>query len=363
MRLTEISVRHFPAPATGWKIHADDSLPGFGVRVTANGVKAFVLTFGPARERITIGRYPIIGLADARSEARRILAEQTLGKHRPKRITFLDAMEQFIATRKEKNRPKTAYETERLLRFYFKKLHPKLIEDIAAHDFADITDALSRKGLQSTAAHAHTAAKTFMKWCAQRHYVSTSPISELEKPPLPKSRERILTDDELRSVWKAAVEMGGHFGRIVQLLIVTGQRKGEITALKLEWIKEKAITLPAEICKNNRSHRFPIGDLTSSLVEEISFNGFSKAKAKLDEKALAHFEDLKPWTLHDLRRTYATNLQRLGVKLEVIEALLNHTSGTRAGVVGTYQRHDFWDEMVAAVATFEEWFARTITQA
>jgi integrase len=365
VRLTDIVVRNLPAPPSGSKVYVDDVPRGFGVRVTKAGVKAFVLTYGKQRERVTIGRYPVIGLADARIEAKRILAERTLGKLRPKRLTFEEALTIFIETRRQKSRPRTARETEKLLRGYFKKLHSTNLEDIAAHQIADITDKLAKAGLQSTAAHAHTAVKTFFKWCAQRGYLTSSPISELEKPALPKSRERTLTDEELCTVWRAADEQGGHFGAIVKLLILTGQRRSEIGSLQAGYITDTSICLPSEITKNRRAHTFPIGSTTAATLSSNTttgtttifpargkptqpFNGWSKAKAELDQKA-----KIAPWTLHDLRRTFATGLQRLGVRIEVIEALLNHVSGTRAGIVGVYQRHHYQDEMREAVERWE----------
>lgn len=449
MKLTDVTIRNLPAPPEGFKIYADDQITGFGVRVTTAGAKAFVLTYGRHRERVTIGRYPVISLLDARTEAKRILAERTLGKLRPKRLTFEEALTLFIETRKQKNRPRTARETEKLLRGYFKKLHPMHLEDIAAHHVAEITDKLSKLNLQSTAAHAHTAVKTFLKWCAQRRYLTSSPISELEKPALPQSRARVLTDAELRAVWKAADALGGNFGTIAKLLILTGQRRGEMGSLQTSWCSllpskdggkdfppapilvggednfssagwyqgeadcelaprpsmperevthdavtigsrcQSTICLPTEYTKNKRQHSFPISKLATSILrsshtsalasgatylfpargkQDASFNGWSKGKVQLDKKIVdicsVNVNQLASsytsWTLHDLRRTYATNLQRLGIKLEVIEALLNHVSGSRAGIVGVYQKYSFWDEMVEAVDAYDAWFNRTI---
>ncbi|MSP03142.1 MAG: DUF4102 domain-containing protein [Acetobacteraceae bacterium] len=143
MRLTDIVVRNLAAPPQGFKIHLDDQLTGFGVRVTKAGVKAFVLTYGKQRERITIGRYPIISLQDARSEAKRILAERTLGKLRPKRLTFEDALALFMETRKQKNRPSSVEAAEYLLKTYFKSIHHMNLEDIKAHHITEITDELT----------------------------------------------------------------------------------------------------------------------------------------------------------------------------------------------------------------------------
>ena len=182
-------------------------------------------------------------------------------------------------------------------------------------------------------------------------------------------------------MWNAADQLGGAFCAIVKLLILTGQRRGEIGGLRTEYIRGNTICLPSELTKNKRTHTFPVGKMARSILSTLPitgllfparghagspFNGWSKAKAALNTKiAISRGSEgdprpLPPWTLHDIRRTYATNLQRLSVKLEVIEALLNHVSGTRSGIVGVYQRHAYEAEMRAAVETFEDWFRRII---
>src|ERR1039458_5331670 len=143
MRLTEIVVRNLAAPERGQKVCRDETLPGFGVRVSQGGTKTFVLVHGADRQFTTIGRYPIIGLADARAEAKRILAELTLGKRRPQRVSFDEAFEQFIATHlKQKNKPGTARTTEALIRNHFPRLQKRSVEDIQTHHITDVTDRL-----------------------------------------------------------------------------------------------------------------------------------------------------------------------------------------------------------------------------
>jgi integrase len=135
-------------------------------------------------------------------------------------------------------------------------------------------------------------------------------------------------------------------------LILTGQRRGEISQFQQSWLTGNTAVFPATVCKNKREHRLPVSPMTVQLLKELppSYNGWGTPKAKLDK-----LSGVTDWTLHDLRRTYATNLQRLDVKLEVIERLLNHISGpTRAGIVGTYQRHDFLADCVQAVAKHEQ---------
>jgi integrase len=186
----------------------------------------------------------------------------------------------------------------------------------------------------------------------------------LQIPSRVVARERVLTDHELVKVWNAAAEIGYPFGTIVQLLILTGQRRGEIANLRWDWINGDLITLPKEIVKNNRTHTFPVGRLALRLIENTPrftdllfpargndtapFSGWSKSKPRLDK-----LSDVAAYTLHDCRRTFAVGLQRCGVNVEVIETLLNHKSGVFRGIVGVYQRHDFIDEMRAGVSAWE----------
>ena len=398
MRLTDIVIKNLPPPQSGQKSYAADTVTGLQLRVSHGGTKSFCLLLGDSRQRVTIGRYPIIGLAEARVEARRILAERTLGKRQNPRVTFLAALETFLSTHvAEKNRKSTAGETTRILRKQFVALHRKQLADITTDEVMRIAEKMLSTGHPSAANHAFTAARAFFRWCVRRRYIPHSPLEGLSRPAEAQPRERTLTDGEIRAVWNAAGN-DRTYGAIVKLLILTGQRRGEIASLKGEWCPrppskagagtpnqaEAAICLPATITKNKRSHTFPIGAVACELLNGLPrtgylfrargsdpenpkpLNGWNKRKAGLDRSiaVTSGSEDepipIPPWTLHDLRRTYATNLQRLGVKLEVIEALLNHVSGTRSGIVGVYQRHTYEAEMRAAVETFEAWFRHTI---
>lgn len=391
MRLTDITVRSLKAPPQGSKVYHCDTIPGFGCRVTAAGVKSFVWTFGPQRERATIGRYPVISLQDARAEVLRRKAELTLGKHRPKRQSFGEALETFLTTHvAEKNKPSTASETTRILRKHFKALHGKQLADLQTDDVTKLTDKLLAKGHPSAANHAFTAVRTFLKWCVRRRLIQHSPVEALELPAKAIARERVLTDEELLAVWRAAEARPGQFGTIVKLLMLTGQRRSEISSLHAHWCslgssdaekqgEQSTIALPASVTKNKRKHTFPIGTLSAGVIGKVPegttllfpargskkgrpFSGWSKAKAQLDSKVSELVGGpMEPWTLHDLRRTYVTILQRLKVPFEVREALVNHVSGeTRAGVAGVYNRYSYWNEMVEAVQAYERWFEATI---
>ena len=336
------------------------------------GTKAFILATGKNRDRTTIGRYPIVSLQDARKEALQLIGDRAGGKLHRTRMPFEDAIPLFVAEKSQKNRARTIVENERILRKYFVSLHRTNLADITTPDITRILDKLS--DTPGSALHAFWTLRTFLRWCFKRGYIDRNPIERLDPPSRTVFRERVLTDDELCTVWLAADQTDHQFGAIVKLLILTGQRRSEIGSLQASYLTDNQIYLPLEITKNRRTHTFPIGltaaatlstNITPSTTSvfpakgkhDQPFNGWSKAKAQLDQKA-----QIAPWTLHDLRRSYATGLQRLGVKLEVIEALLNHVSGTRAGIIGVYQRHHYQDEMREAVERWES-HLRTILEA
>ena len=370
MRLTDIVVRNLSPPERGQKIYRDDNLKGLCVRISQGGTKTFVLVHGSERQFTTLGRYPTIKLAEARTEAGRILAERTLGKHRPVRVLFDKAFEQFIDTHlKQKNKPRTAKTTEGLIRNHFPRLKRKALDEIRTDYITDATDRLLKQGLPGAANHAFTAIKTFLRWCVRRRYIPHSPIEGLELPAKPGSRKRVLTDTELSQILSVARDFG-QFGILVQLLALTGQRRGEIASLHATWIDRdnmQTITLPVEITKNKQEHTFPIGPKVSEILamlpaEGLLFparhshnpiSGFGPLKAALDSKIAERFGEIAHWQLHDLRRTFSTGLARLGVLPHVKEALLNH-SAAKTDVERIYDRYNYLSEMRAAVALWEK---------
>jgi integrase len=213
-------------------------------------------------------------------------------------------------------------------------------------------------------------------WAVKRGMVAANPFADL---PIAKSvakRERVLTDDEIGEVWRAAGTMAAPFGVIVRLLILTGQRRGEVAGMRWSEVSDDLATwtMPGERTKNGLAHVVPLStparDLLKSALPEgrragdalvlpgilgTPFAGWSKAKAALDKAV-----PLAPWNVHDLRRTLATGLQRLGVRLEVTEAVLNHISGSRGGIIGVYQRHDWAAEKRAAL---DSWAAHVLAVA
>jgi len=338
---------------------------------------------------VTIGRYPIITLSEARTEAKRLLAEFTLGKVRSQSATYKQAVELFLEEKTKARRGSTVAVYRGLLNSV--TLSGQLSE--LTHE--EVRRRLSRFTSEGAYNHHLVALTVFFNWCAKRRYITDNPTRGLSKHAR-ATRSRVLTDAELQSIWRACrqriafddeacggfqttmpeiVKLPRPFAAIVKLLILTGQRRGEIAALRAEFLSPNfsasnsnqcTITLPAALTKNKREHIFPLGCLATSFLSSGShspslffsargkpnapFNGWSKSKAALDE-----LSGVSGWTLHDLRRTFATRLAELAVAPHVIERLLNHVTGTVSGVAAVYNRATYMAEMRTAIELWEHY--------
>jgi integrase len=334
-------------------LHLDTRLASFGIRVGKNR-KTWIVIRGKNRTKVSLGHYPAISLADARKRALAALAAAETDQLASP--TFPVALREFEEKHVAHLRPRSAYQLKRNLTRHFDWTKP--VDQITHHEIAEVLDAINAP---SQRAHALKDIRTFFNWCIPR-YLKSSPCVGIKKPPQ-KSRDRVLSDEELAKVWNRAKEIGHPYGTIVQLLILTGQRVGEIAALRWEWIAEDTLTIPAEITKNGRATMIPTGKMARQIIAGVPrlrsllfparghtdkpFRGFGASKLSLDACGV------KGFTHHDIRRTFATNMARLSVRLEVTEKLLNHVSGSLGGIVGVYQRHDFKDEMRDAVTKWE----------
>jgi len=359
MRLTDISIRALKPTAEGATIFYDDTLTGFGVRVSEGGTKSFVLTHGRRRVRETIGRVGVVSLQDARTEAKRRLAEYTLGREKPRSIGWTDALDKYLDEVVTTCKPRTHADYDYFLRHYFRYGDMRLT-DLTPHDIQTTIERL--RDTPAVQHRAYSIVRAFLRWAHRKHYLDRDPMERMQAPPASKPRERILTDGELKRVWNAAGD--DTYGKIVKLLILTGQRRGEITGLTGAMVGADTITLPSDYTKNGRQHVLPLGSMAKAILGRARsahvvyfparglatpFNGFSKGKRHLDKRC--GFSD---WTIHDLRRTFASGMASIGVQLPAIERLLNHVSGSFGGIVGVYQRYDFMPEMVGAIQKWEQ---------
>jgi integrase len=364
MRLTDISIKALQPPQVGAKTFFDDSVPGFGVRVSMGGTKSYVLVHGRSRTRTPIGRVGILSLKDAREKARDILAQVQLGKFQKSTIKVDEALDLYICNHVEKLKKSGAYEIKRLLNKHFrpKHRHDKL-GDIQRASIAAITSGLADK--PGLARHVHTAITGFFRWATDQ-YLEQNPVLGLKPPAKAKKRSRVLSDEELCAVYLHAADQAGNYGKLVRLLILTGQRIKQIAHLRGEYIdrKHQLIEWPPELMKSNRRHVIPYGDAAAKIIDtlpEIGFvfpargkhgkpiNGFSKLKRDFDEGS-----GVSGYTHHDFRRTMRTGLASLRIPREHAERLLDHRSAAMSDVEAIYDRFQYIEEMREAIKAWEK---------
>lgn len=334
----------------------DTGLPSFGIRVGKNR-KTWMVMRGRTRTRVTLGHYPALSLSEAKKRAR-----IELGQELPEQkatLSYADAVTAFIDDHYKDKRPRTRHEAQRLLRrFTFGNL--TTIDDTTInHQLSKLADTPSEQ------LHAFRALRVFFKWCMRppHRYIKHSPLEGYPAPSKDKKGKRILSDDELRKVWHACE---GMFGDMIRLLILWGCRNGEIGRLMPEWRERDAITIPAEFTKNGRAHAIPILPMARAILERRKTNGryyfvgrlidghfkdgsWGKFKQELDKRS-----GVTGWQVRDLRRTFRSNLARLGVPREIAEIMLNHVTGSGRGDLDEiYNRYDFLREKKDALRKIE----------
>jgi integrase len=372
MRLTVKNVEAMRPGADRREI-PDGHMPGLYLIVQPSGARSWAVRYrhhGQSRKH-TLGSYPAIDLKAARALAGKALRAVAEGRD-PSREKFLartaksdsvdHVVEEFLERHVQRsNRPRTAQGTERLLRQHvLPHWRSRLVHEITRRDVLKILDRVVDGGAPIAANRTFAAVRKFFNWCVARDILAVSPCAGVKPPSAERARDRVLSDDELRLVWAAADKLGGTFGPLVKLLALTGQRRDEVARMRWEEvnIENRLWTLPAERTKNNKPHEVPLSNAALAVVERVPrvagspfvlttnggappISGYSEGKRRLDALLPA---DIPAWRLHDLRRSCASGLARLGINLPVIEKVLNHSSGSFAGIVGVYQKHSFADE-------------------
>lgn len=361
--LTDISVRALKAPARGQSTVWDANSP-VGVRVSAGGAKTFIVLVGSGKRR-TIGKFGIITLAEARAEAKRILAEKTLGIAKPKAssVSFATACSLFLDENYKGKRPRSKSEAKRLLQRHFVPAFGK--RPISELYDADVGQALLKIAkTPSEQLHAFRAIRTMLKWCTRppRRYIVHSPLEGYEPPGEDRKGTRVLSDSELAKIWKAAT---GRYGGLFRLLILWGTRNGETARIRRSWIEDDVLTISGDVTKNKRAHAIPLLPLAKKVLSEqpdgtfffpgktpdafVNDGSWGKLKAELD-----HASGVTNWQFRDIRRTFRSNLAKLKVPREIAEIMLNHVTGAnRNDLDEIYDRYDYLDEKRNALAKWE----------
>jgi integrase len=386
--VTEESARSLGLDGKDDRIVFDDKFPRFGVRVRklAGGKisRTYVYQYklGGKTRRMLCGAVGVVGAVDARKIAKgfeiKLLSNaDPAAERRQLRVhqghTLGEAVDQYFAAIESRSRENTLRNKRQYLGERWKKFRDRPLDEITPREVSEHLIKIAEETGPSAANRARACLSAFYVWARKRHMCSANPTLDTERAQENAPRERALSDQEIASLWKAT-EGGGDYEQIVRLLLLTGCRVREIS--ELQWneidLEANALTIAKERSKNGNAHLVPLGAKAAAILRsrqryatnvfgrgKRGFNSHSFAKRPLDEKL--QFKD--PWTLHDLRRTIATGLQRLGVRLEVTERVLNHTGAARTGVAGVYHLHDYKDEKRAALEAWENHIRVCVAQA
>jgi integrase len=365
MKLVESSIARLAVPDGHRDSYLwDETLPGFGVRAYASGKKSFIVKYALAsgqQRKISLGPALPGTLIETRKKAQDILArarigQDVAGEKQAARIktssTLGPIIARFLEARKPALRHRTFLEIERHLNKLFADLHATPIESLSRRDIVEAVDRIAAENGRSSADHAKASIVTFLAWCMERDFIDTNPALGIKRRASSKPRERTLSEKELAAIWNATGSFTD-YDNIVQLLILTGQRREEIGGLIWDEVDLNArqIDLPGHRTKNHRDHTVFLSEPARLILQSIHsctgrdflfgigagpFSGWSKSKQRLDERL---GDQVARWTLHDLRRTFATIASDHDfAPVHVIEMALNHWSGTKSGIVATYNK-------------------------
>ena len=376
IKLTKASIDGLQAGAQDI-VYWDDAIAGFGLKVMLKGRKVFFVLYrtrdwSAHLRKYTIGPYGTVTPATARAAAQRILAARQEGrdpageKRQARLKNIRDVIDAVVGSYllRFAFKKRSAGETKRILhREVLSAWSGRSIHNINKQDVITLLDKIVDRGSPGTANRTYKAIRAMFNWCIKRSLLEKSPCAGMAKPAPEIARSRVLSDEELAAIIQAARKMGYPYGEMVEFLVLTAQRRGEVA--DLVWDELDLVNgvwcLPANRTKNGRSHIVHLTSEARALLARVPhrsgyvfrvqssrpLTNFVANKKKLDELSRVH-----GWVIHDLRRTAVTGMARLGVPPHVADKILNHQSGTITGVAAVYQRHDFLTEREDALSNW-----------
>lgn len=414
-------------PPQGRVVYFDTEVPGFALRVTANGARSWIFLYrigkgrGP-KHTMTFGDVETITVADAREIAReargkalksedpqaeRKARQEQARIARARSISVSECIAEYFKTKIKPNNLRSAGELRKLFTRHVERamhdrpLGKRPLRDVTRLDIIKLLDDMRAAEIPVQANRVLTALKPFFSWCVERRYIEDNPVAGIKKPTSEVSRDRVLSDDELRLVWLASESLSPAYQAWLRILILTGARKAE-TALA-RWphvdLRSGVWRIPGSIAKNGKEHRIALSPLATSVFQNVPkedapssivtkpgegrfvfsttaglsrINEFTRTKRRLDLRIhalkceharntgldLDSIEPMPHWVFHDLRRTVGTGMARIGIPPYVVELVLNHTPREIKGVAAVYNQHryqaekaDAWDRWANHVST------------
>ena len=381
MKLTQKAVVALVMPAgKADHIEWDDEISGFGyrLRLGAGGkiLRSWVCQYrhGGATRRLLLGRAAVLGAEHARGLAKKALGRVANGEdpqadkadRRDKDAHTLRAgVVDFLAMKQREVRPRSHHELSRYLTgSFFRPLHMLALDQITRKDVAGRLNKIMLDHSSISAARARAALSGFYAWALGCGLCEVNPVVGTFRPTDSQARERVLSDLELAEIWRACGD--DDHGRCIRLLILTACRRSEIGGMA--WSEFDFTggtwTLPAARSKNGRAHVLPLLPAMLEIINTVphmashdqlfgqrgrGFTGWARGKAALDQRI-----GVKNWTVHDLRRSAATRMGDIGVMPHIIETILNHQSGHKAGVAGVYLKSVYAHEVKTALALWHD---------
>jgi integrase len=353
-RLNDLTIRKLRTGAVQTDVW-DTSLPCFGVRISRRGTKTFILK--QRNKRYTLGRYPFVTLKQAREEAHRRIALKYLPQNSLPAQQLIDL---YLEARRSELRQASFYGAE----YHLRRSFPAV--SISAVTAPALYEAI-RPLTPSQQNQAFSFFKTFLNWCVERQYISVNPIANTKTPNKRRSRSRLLTDPEIRTIW---IESHKHnsFGAIVRLLILTGQRLNQIARLQQPWLHADTFVFPPDAMKSKGQHTIPLtaharAELPTTTSPFLLANTTGQPFLSVSSPMKALREALPPfphWTLHDIRHYFSSTMAKLKVPIDVTEAILDHKTGSRTPIQRVYDHFNRLDPMREALEHYEQHLFATV---
>lgn len=374
--LTDAKVAAIKAPAAGREEHRDLKVTGLRLRVGSSGKKTWIVRarVGDTVVNRKIGAYPGMGLASARTAAEEVLKSLSeTGSVEALDRTFDQVAEAWIEkVAKVRNKSWEAQE-RRLKKDILPVWSGRRVKDIRRSDVRDLIDGIEGEVLPNRVL---ALVRPIFRYALARDWIDASPAEGIEKPKAETPRDRVLSMDEIVRIWRAADLVGHPSGPYARILLLTGQRRSEVAAMRWDSLDLDAgiWTLQGAETKSKRAHLVPLSAPTVAILKalprfgqfvfstngETHISGFGKMKQKFDAFIAADGgEPMKGWRFHDLRRAFATHAVRLGVLPEVVGKVLNHAAqGVTAKV---YALHQYEPEKRSALDRWAAEVERAVT--